>query len=77
MPAYRDSDGKHWYCKFYYKDYSEKRRQKLKRGFVPKKDALEYEETFINGNLSGGEEFSFMYMIFTSRRCLVAASFLR
>ncbi len=73
MPAYRDSDGKHWYCKFYYKDYSGKRRQKLKRGFLTKKDALAYEESFINGNLSGGEEVFFhvyeIYIEEMSHRC--------
>ena len=56
MPAYKESDGKHWFCKFYYTDYDGKRRQKLKRNFVTKHEALEYEELFLNGNLSIWED---------------------
>lgn len=47
MPAYYDKTTKKWYCKFYYMDYTNTKRQKLKRGFTSKRDALEYERTFL------------------------------
>lgn len=47
MPAYYDKTAKKWYCKFYYTDYTNTKRQKLKRGFTAKREALEYERTFL------------------------------
>ncbi len=47
MPAYFDKVKKTWYVKFWYKDYTGKRRQTTKRGFKLKKDALKYEHDFI------------------------------
>lgn len=46
MPAYFDKEKKTWYVKFWYKDYTGKRRQTTKRGFKLKKDALKYEHDF-------------------------------
>lgn len=46
MPAYFDKDKKTWYVKFWYKDYTGKRKQTTKRGFKLKKDALKYEYDF-------------------------------
>ena len=40
MPSYYDEKQKTYYCKFYYKDWTGQRRQKLKRGFTKKGDAI-------------------------------------
>lgn len=45
MPAFRD--GKKWRVVFYYKDYTGKINQTTKRGFLTKKEALEYEREFL------------------------------
>lgn len=47
MPAYYDDQKRSWYAKFYYKDFTGKRKQKMKRGFVRKADALQYEREFL------------------------------
>ena len=47
MPAYYDKTTKKWYCKFYYMDFTNAKRQKLKRGFTSKREALDYERTFL------------------------------
>lgn len=46
MPAYKDKNGK-WFVKFQYKDWTGETKTKLKRGFNKKKDALDFERTFI------------------------------
>ena len=46
MPAYKDAQTGKWFCKFYYTDWQGSKRQKWKRGFPTKKDALEYEREF-------------------------------
>lgn len=46
MPAYKDKTGK-WFCKFYYTDWQGNNRQKWKRGFATKKEALAYERDFL------------------------------
>lgn len=43
MPAYKDEKNNTWYCQFYVKDWSGKRKHKTKRGFKRKKDAEAYE----------------------------------
>lgn len=48
MPVYKDKDRNTWYCQFYYKDWTGKRKQKRKRGFKREKDAKEFERTFLN-----------------------------
>lgn len=45
MPAFKD--GKTWRVVFYYKDYKGNNIQTTKRGFLTKKEALEYEREFI------------------------------
>ena len=46
MPVYKDSMRGSWYCQFYYKDWTGKRRKKYKRGFRTKKEAQEYESEY-------------------------------
>lgn len=58
MPAYYDEQRKTWYCKFYYKDYTGRRKQKCKRGFVRKTDAAAYERDFLL-RLSGSADVTF------------------
>ena len=54
MPAYHDNDRKTWYCKFYFRDYDGERRQKMKRGFATREDALLFEESFLDASRTGG-----------------------
>ena len=58
MPAYYDEPRKTWYCKFYYKDYAGQRKQKCKRGFQRKADALQFERDFLL-RLAGSADISF------------------
>lgn len=46
MSAYYDKRTKNWYCVFYFTDWKGTKKQKKKRGFSRKKDALEYEREF-------------------------------
>lgn len=79
MPAYYDEQKRTWYAKFYYKDFTGKRKQKMKRGFVRKSDALAYEREFLL-RLSGSSDVTFKtlresYIEYKQRR--VKASTLR
>lgn len=47
MPAYYDEKTKKWFCKFYYVDYTGTRKQKKKRGFTLKREAVEWERAFL------------------------------
>ena len=47
MPAYKDKKTGKWFCKFYYTDWQGNNRQKWKRGFATKKEALAYERDFL------------------------------
>lgn len=47
MPAYKDEKTGKWFCKFYYTDWQGVKRQKWKRGFATKKEALAYEREFL------------------------------
>ena len=47
MPAYKDEKTGKWFCKFYYKDWQGNHKQKWKRGFATKKEALAYEREFL------------------------------
>ena len=47
MPAYKDNKTSKWYTKFYYKDWKGVNRQKWKRGFATKKEALAFERDFL------------------------------
>ncbi len=47
MPAYYDEKTRKWFCKFYYVDYTGTRKQKKKRGFSLKREAVEWERNFL------------------------------
>ena len=48
MPVYKDKERGTWYTKFYYEDWSGAKKQKLKRGFPTKREALEFERDFLS-----------------------------
>ncbi len=51
MPAYKytTKSGKQlWYCSFHYKDWRGDPQRKVKRGFLTRKDALEFERSFLD-----------------------------
>lgn len=47
MPVYRNKKRNSWYCSFYYTDWTGKRKRKKKEGFPSRKEAKEYETTFL------------------------------
>lgn len=47
MPTYKDEKRGTWYCKFYYQDWTGKRKQKKKEGFKTQREAKEFEREFI------------------------------
>lgn len=47
MPVYQDKTTNTWYCKFYYADWTGKRKQKLKRGFKLQREAKDWERQFL------------------------------
>lgn len=47
MAAFRNKDNGSWYVQFRYTDWRGERKQKLKRGFATKKDALAWEREFL------------------------------
>lgn len=47
MPAYKDEKKGTYYASFYYTDFTGAKKKKMKRGFVKKRDALEYERQFL------------------------------
>lgn len=61
MPAYKDKKTGKWYVSFRYVDYTGVRRQKMKRGFDRKKDALEYEQDFL-ANMQGTPDITFQQL---------------
>lgn len=48
MPSYKDEKTGKWYCQFYYKDWTGKRRHTCKRSFERKRDADEWERNLRN-----------------------------
>ena len=49
MPAFRDESGnKTWFCKFNYTNWKGEKLTKKKRGFLTKKEALKWEQEFLN-----------------------------
>lgn len=48
MPAYKDTGRGTWYIKCYYTNWEGDRKQKKKRGFATKKEALEWERQFLS-----------------------------
>lgn len=47
MAAFRNKDNGSWYVQFRYTDWRGERKQKLKRGFATKKEALAWEREFL------------------------------
>ena len=47
MPAYKDEKTGKWFAKFYYTNWQGIKKQKWKRGFATKKDALGFERDFL------------------------------
>ena len=47
MPAYKDEKTGKWFAKFYYTNWQGIKKQKWKRGFATKKEALAYERDFL------------------------------
>ena len=47
MLAYKDKEKGTWYASFYYEDWTGKKVKKMKRGFPAKREALEWERTFL------------------------------
>lgn len=46
MAAFKDKNGK-WYVSFRYTNWKGERKQKLKRGFTTRREALEWEREFL------------------------------
>ena len=47
MPAFKDKNTGKWFAKFYYRDWQGNNKQKWKRGFATKKEALQFERDFL------------------------------
>ena len=47
MPAYKDKNKGTWYASFYYENWMGVKEKKMKRGFATKREALEWERTFL------------------------------
>jgi len=54
MPAYKDKERNTWFIKCYYTDWTGERKQKKKRGFPTKKEALEWERSFLGQEKADG-----------------------
>ena len=52
MGAYKDPKRGTWYAAFYYKDWTGKRRHKVKRGFKTMREAKEWERNFLSTKAS-------------------------
>ena len=48
MPSYKDEERGTWYCEFRYKEVNGISKKKKKRGFKTKKEASEYERSFLS-----------------------------
>ena len=46
MPAYKNKDAGTWYVVTQYTDWTGERKQKCKRGFSTRREALEWEQKF-------------------------------
>ena len=50
MPAYKNKDSGSWYVVTQYTDWTGERKQKCKRGFATRREALEWEQKFQQQN---------------------------
>ncbi|SCI04360.1 Integrase [uncultured Ruminococcus sp.] len=72
MPAYKDEQRGTWYSKFYYQTWDGERKQKKKRGFRTRREAVEFEDKFLK-TIAGDvnmpfEAFAKVYMEDMSHR---------
>ncbi len=69
MPAYKDNNNNTWFVKFRYKDWTGQSKEKKKRGFATKREALAWEENF-KVRSAGNLEMSFrdFYEIYKEER---------
>jgi len=58
MAAYKDEKTRTWYVSVRYENWQGEKVRKVKRGFKTKKEAMEWEENFLNSN-SGNMDMSF------------------
>lgn len=58
MPAYKNKDSGSWYVVTQYTDWTGERKQKCKRGFSTRREALEWEQKFQQQN-AGDLDMSF------------------
>ncbi|MGN0489376.1 MAG: tyrosine-type recombinase/integrase [Ruminococcus sp.] len=65
MPAYKNKKRGTWYCSFRYKDALGNRKQKKKEGFKTRREALDFERSFLKER-AGAPDMSFrsMYNIY-------------
>ena len=47
MPAYKDEKTGKWYVSFYFTNWKDIKEKKMKRGFVTRRDALQWERRFL------------------------------
>lgn len=59
MAAYKDELRNTWFCQFYYKDWQGVRKQKKRRGFLTRRDALEWERQWLSKQHQQDEKVSF------------------
>lgn len=62
MPAYKDKETGKWMSRFYYETYQGERKQKKKRGFNTKKEALAFERKFMN-SINGSTDMDFSSLV--------------
>ena len=46
MPVYKDDKTGTWFCKFRYKDWTDTTKNKMKRGFKTRREAVQWENDF-------------------------------
>ena len=66
MSAYKDEKTETWYAYFRYTDWTGERKQKMKRGFPTRREALEWERSFLQKSAAdlsmSFEDFVTVYM---------------
>lgn len=65
MPAYKDEKTGKWFAKFYYTNWQGIKKQKWKRGFATKKEALGFERDFLEKQSANPDmTFQNLYQIY-------------
>jgi integrase len=67
MPAYQDKRTKKWYSQFRYRDWQGNNKNKFKRGFATKREAVAYEQDFKRQN-EGSLEMTFAEFLYIYER---------